>query len=304
MSEKPLSETIGYVDVPKMPTAPPADMRELLMRLIDSSEGKYFVFFFGTPRAGKTVILGSMLQAMEAENAFGTVHVLGRGGYFEDGVALWAKIREFFDKRRFPPRTDGGATIQLHARFQPRDTSADPLEIIFLEMGGEDLRQVASTSGGVRALPMHIDQFLRVPDLRMVFLLTASWAEAKQSDRAMSEFIDYLVDKDPALAEKNRVILLVTKWDTYPDKATVSVESFVKKHMPVTYGKLRDPKNLIGSYSIGTIIGFGKNGEEHPDDIIKSFDYEQGQKLFNRIRETFTGDTFVEKPSIWKRIGF
>jgi hypothetical protein len=302
MTDKSLVDTLE-VSIPAKPPVPPVDARELLVQLIEGSENKNFVFFFGTPRAGKTAILGSMLQSMEAENPFGTVHVLGKDGYFEAGVALWQNIRGFFDSRRFPPRTDAGATIQLHARFQPREPQQKALDIIFLEMGGEDLRVVSATSTGVRALPLHIDQFLLIPGLRMMFLLTASWREAKQSDRAMSEFIDYLIGKNSSLAD-NRIVMLVTKWDTYPEKKTVTAEDYVKKHMPVTYGKLRDPKNLIGSYSIGTIVSLGKNGEESPDDIIQSFDHKEGQKLFNRIRETFTGESFIKPPSFWKKLGF
>ena len=165
-------------------------------------------------------------------------------------------------------------------------------------MGGEDLRKVAATNSGVRDLPIHIDQFLRIPDLRMLFLLTASWKEAKNSDRVISEFLDYLNEKNPELLEK-RVVLLITKWDSYPAAVKTSVEDFVRKQMPATFGKLRNPKNLIGSYSVGKVIPMGADGKESPDDIIHPFDYAQGQKLFNRICETFTGKTFIKKPSFF-----
>lgn len=272
------------------------DARAELVRLLEASEDKNFVFLFGSPAAGKTAVLGSIIQAMQRSEVQGRLFVHGAGdGYFKHGLALWELIRSAFEKKQFPPRTQKGRTIQLHAQYKP-SSGVDALDIVFLEMAGEDLKSVMITDEGGRNLPFHIGQFLKIPQLKIAFLITTPWQDASKDDMMIDDFLSYVNETAPHLIE-NRIILLVTKWDTYPKAGSLSINDFVKQKMPRTYNKIAEKRNIIQPFSVGKILPF--DGGE--GDIIASFDYPASQRLFARIYETFTGVSNEEKkkPS-WK----
>jgi len=278
-------------------SAPPFDARAELLRLLEASEDKHFVFLFGSPAAGKTVVLGSVIQAMQRPEVQGRLFVHGAGdGYFKHGLALWEQLRRAFEKKQFPPRTKAGGTIQLHAQYKPPNNGnkSTPLDLVFLEMAGEDLKKVMITDQGGRNLPFHIGQFLRIPQLKIAFLITTPWQDASKDDAMIDDFLSFVNETAPHLIE-NRIILLVTKWDTYSGGESTSIDDFVKQKMPRTYNKIAEKRNIIQPFSVGKIVPF--DGGE--GDIIATFDYSASQRLFSRIYETFTGIS-SEKKKTWK----
>ena len=280
----------GGEDAPSPAGSVPANAREELLKLIDASEDKHFVFMSGTPASGKTAVLGAMLRAMQRPDAPGRLYIHGSDGFFKDGLALWKRIDIAFGKKEFPPRSSVGSTIQLHAQFVPHG-ARPPLHLIFLEMAGEDV--MIKDSGG-RALPFHVGQFLKIPTLKMSFLFTTSWSEAKKDDAAIDDFLSFLNEKAPHLVD-NRFILLITKWDTKTANPSESIDEFVRRTMPRTYNKLSSQRNVIQPFSIGTVVSFDGAG----GDVISSFDDAGSERLFSRIFETFTGVS-SEPPKVSK----
>lgn len=273
-------------------TDAPADARELLRQLLLAGEDKHFVFLFGSPASGKTAVLGGLLQAMQRPEVPGKLYVHGAGnGYFGEGAALWRRIRDAFGRQAFPPRTDKGKTIQLQAQYVPN--AGEPLNLVFLEMAGEDLREVMITDAGGRALPFHILKFLKIPRLKLSFLVTTAWSDAPRDDETINDFLSFLSEEAPHLIE-NRFILLITKWDSKPQPAG-QVDDFVRANMPRTYNKLAAKRNVIQPFSIGEVVSLKGAG----DDIIASFDYPSSQRLFRRIYETFTGVPSEETKPLW-----
>lgn len=273
------------------------DPRQALAKLIDASSDKHFVFLFGTPASGKTTVLGSIIQSMQRKGVEGKFFVHGSGdGYFANGLALWNSIRENFGEKRFPPRSAIGSTIQLHAEYVPLGTppGKEGLQFIFLEMSGEDLRQVKITQNGTRSLPIHINNFLKVPDLKLSFLITTKWSDAKKDDNAIDDFLSFIQQTAPHL-HANRFLLLVTQWDAKRNKDE-QIDTFVQREMPQTYSKLAAARNVIQPFSVGSVVPYDGEG----GDLIASFDYPAGQRLFARIYETFTGID-SEKPPMPKK---
>lgn len=260
------------------------DSRKQLLDLIKASEDKHFVFLFGSPAAGKTAVLGCILQAMQRPEAPGKLFVHGAGGgYFKAGLALWNRVSDAFSAQRFPSRSTKNETIQLHAQYRVQE-GVKPLNIVFLEMAGEDLKSVNITDQGGRSLPFHIGQFLRIPTLKLSFLITTPWDEADKDDALIDSFLSYVNETAPHLIE-NRFILLVTKWDKNQSGNGEAIDEFVRSKMPRTYNKLAAKRNVIQPFSVGTVIPFdGSDG-----DIIAQFDHAASQRLFARIYETFTG---------------
>ena len=270
--------------VPPLVVAGAADPRKQLLDLLRAADDKHFVFMFGSPAAGKTVVLGSMLRAMQRPEVKGRLFVHGAGdGYFKHGLALWKQIQSAFEQQRFPRRTTKGETIQLHAQYRPPNNEL-PLDLVFLEMSGEDLMSVRVTDAGGRDLPFHIEQFLRVTKLKLAFMIVTSWKDAERDDAMINDFLSYINEKAPHLSE-NRFIILITKWDTKPGDPQEPIFDFISKRMPATANKISARRNLVQPFSVGTIIPY-----DGPDgDIIESFDDAASQRLFARLYETFTG---------------
>jgi len=259
-----------------------SNIREEILKLLDASEDKNFIFLYGAPAAGKTAVLGSVIQAMERPEISGSIFVQGAGnGYFKHGLQLWKQIQDAFQEKRFPGRTVVGSTIQLHVQYKPA-SNATPVDFVFLEMAGEDLKKVVITDQGDRKLPFHIDLFLRL-QIKIAFLIVTSWDCASEDDDIVNEFLSYIHETAPGLIE-NRIILLVSKWDSMKNSSSASIDEFIRSKMPKTYDKIANKRNIIQSYSIGKVIEL-PNGK---GDMIAWFDYRAGRSLFSSIYETFT----------------
>lgn len=276
--------------------------RDDFRKLLDSSDDKHFVFFYGSPAAGKTAVLGSMLYAMQQPGARGKLFVHGAGdNFFSKGLILWKGILTAFQNERFPIRSSTGSTIQLLVKYKPderlnHDDTDEGIDIVFLEMSGEDLTQGMKLDKGDRSLPSHIDIFLQIPKVKLVFIVTAAWDEARESDAEVNEFITFLNEKYGNLIE-SRFLLLITKWDTKKKKKDENILSFVQREMPSTFTKLKNSRNVIQKFSVGNVIILSPDGKPSDDDIIRPFDIATGQRLFDRIYETFTGISHTEPPS-------
>ena len=287
--------------VPVVPSSEELSERQKYLLLLEACKGKHFVFLFGSPAAGKTAVVGSLIQAMQRPEVLGKLYVHGAGdGYFASGLQLWSQIRHAFDNRRFPSRTKAGTTIQIHTQY--RSPSNTTLDLVFLEMAGEDLKEVQINDSGHRRLPFHIEQFLKIRQLEIAFLIITSWKDAAKDDVAIDDFLTFINQTAPHLTQK-RVLLIITKWDTRPQNTgdSASVSKFVKETMPRTFNKISGARNVIQPFSVGEVVPF--EGDE--GDIIDTFDYGAHQRLFARIYETFTGvsvappDPSNKKPS-WK----
>jgi hypothetical protein len=270
--------------------------REAVIKLIEASYDKHFVFMFGSPASGKTAVLGSLIQAMQRPEAKGTLFVHGttEDNYFKDGLALWNHIREAFEERRFPKRTLHGRTIQVLLQYRP-PYELPTLNLVFLEMAGEDLREVRITGQGDRDLPFHVGQFLRIPKLKLVFLLVTPWSDAAKDDATVDDFLSYVNSVASHLTE-NRFILLITKWDTKTGATPSDIDTFLRQAMPKTYNKLAHKRNVIQPFSIGTVV---QMPPEAGGDIISSFDYKASQRLFARLYERCTG---LSLRSFWEKV--
>jgi hypothetical protein len=292
----------GVQNTTASPEITPAQARQILIDLVEASGDKHFVFLFGSPASGKTAALAAMLHAMHQPDAPGKLYIHGVGeGFFAEGLALWSRIQKAFSQRRFPPRSATGTTIQLHAEFRSHAANGNTMDLVFLEIAGDDLQQVVISAQGNRSLPFHIGQFLRIPTLKIAFIITTSWEDASKDDPIIDSFISHINEQSPHLID-NRFILLVTKWDTRRGNKKEEIDTFVRRTMPQTYNKLSSRHNIIQPFSVGTIIPFAEDGKSHPDDIIDQFDHAASQRLFERIFQTFTGHTLTAKPSLWDRL--
>jgi len=280
------------------PVTEASSPREKMLALLEALKDKQVVFMFGSPKSGKTAVLGSMVQAMQRPDVNGRFFLHGAAdSYFKGGLIWWEEVRSAFKDKKFPRRTLTGGTIQIHAEFQPPD-SIKPLNFVFLEMSGEDLETVEISDKGGYSFKFHIDQFLRITTLKMAFIIVTSWQDAKKDDAMISDFLNYINEKAQHL-KGNRFIVLITKWDTKPGDPNESALDFIKRNMPATANKIAAAHNVVQPFSVGTVIHLPV---ADGGDIIQEFDYPAGQRLFARLYETFTGMPVEPKKSWLNRL--
>lgn len=279
MPEYPESISSDQVDEDKR-------RRQVLMDFLDTAKDKNFVFFYGAAGSGKSTVLGSMLYSMKQSEEKWKLYVRGTGDYFfQQGLMLFKHILDAFGNGHFLSRTKGGSTTQLLVSYHP-DSINDALDMIFLEMSGEDLWDIRISPYGYHVLPFHIDIILNIPNIKIIFVLTSSWREARNDDSEMSKFINMLYEKNSSLI-KNRLFFLITKWDEKKKENDEDIFYFVKREMPLTFSRLNFEKTSIQPFSAGNVITVSPDGTPHPEDIIIP-DIAAGQRLFEKIYETFT----------------
>ena len=239
--------------------------------------GTNFIFLFGKQGVGKTAILASLLYYLNTECHYGNLEKRGD----PDGQRVLETIRQPIALHRFPARTTLGDVWALECLFMPSGNRRhlSKLPLTFLEMDGQSLSSVSVMGSG--RLPPDIDIYFKAGNLSLTFLMVTSHHEAQQDDHLMVEFLDYISQKSPRFRDA-RVLLLITKWDTYPGLENVG--DFLKRKMPSTYRRLAKATNAYGVFSLG-LVDENAGG----DPYIHEYDSRPARNVFEWIYRTLTG---------------
>lgn len=283
-----IGEGLGEDQVPQEPAI--ADTAPTEAEQIQYLEGREtnYLFLYGPGQVGKTAITSAMIHYLSTECEYGNLVAIDSGD--GRGRLLLQHIREAINDRRFPARTELGSLTEVEIRFEPLRKSLPHLWLTFLDMSGEDLKNVEVTRTSDRQLPSNIDVFFKANDLSMIFVLVTSWEEAQKNDDLMVTFLDYIIGKDNRF-RNSRVMLLISQWDTFVGE--IEIEEFISKHMKLTYARLRDNSHAIRQFSIGRVIE--ADGIPH----IQEFNGEHSENVFLWTYKSFTGRSLV---SWWERL--
>lgn len=254
-----------------------------------------FVFLFGAPQRGKTVVSSSLINFMGSVGSEGKVSAFGLKKGVDEGNALLRRIQRQFALGVFPDRTSlaaDGQPLYLNVAFVPVDPKSRKLRLTFLEMPGDELQKVDSPDGGRGALPSSIDVFFNTEKVSLSFILVTDTSRAADDDLLMTAFMDYIAEKNSDF-ENARFLLLVAKWDEYDGDQ--SVDEFVRTNMPKTYGKLFSPRNSIAQFTIGTVR------QADGKAFISEFDPIPAKQVLNWLYSNIEGRPLYKK-SLWRRI--
>jgi hypothetical protein len=239
------------------------------------SKNTNFIFLFGKPAAGKTAITASLIHYLATECEQGNVERVGN----LEGRKLGERIRYLIAHNRFPDRTNVGSLTQVDCCFVPTKKNLNELWFTFLEMSGEDLKQVDVHNHDGK-LPDNIDVFFKVDGLSLTFILVTSHGESRNDDSLMVNFIDYLIDKSP-IYRNSRVLLLISKWDEIT--GSIDVEDFIRVNMPQTFKKINKSSNAFRHFTLGRV------DEIDGQVYIRNYDSESPERVFEWIYRTLTG---------------
>lgn len=250
-----------------------------------------YIFLFGPPGSGKTAITSTLAYHMGTDEE-GELRVRD-----EANISGKALLQDIFKRVRtgtFLERTNVGSVYEIDLVYTPLRKRRE-MNFTFLEMSGENLTEIeikpnATTSA--EFMPQ-IDVYLGAPKLDILFFLVVDYKEAAKWDGLMVAFLDYIAQR----RENHRVpkaLLLISKWDEYSGryKKDNEITSFVREHMPMTYGRLNAVNGVIDFYTVG---------EVQKDEIV-SFGPVRAPGVKRWMYHAITGQRLPGDTSWWERL--
>lgn len=254
-----------------------------------------FVFFFGNPQSGKSVILSSILYHLSSQA--GVLRpIIGTPNLHEVQTILY----DFYENIRqgfLPERTTVGKVLEIDLVFEPNNKSkkVPPINLTFLETSGEDLRAIRR--GG--NFQSHISKYLS-SNVPLTFIVVTSYDTADQDDTLINEFLDELERKEKNLRPVN-IILVISKWDLSGRMDVDSPEeldNFIVNNLRRTSQRFDANELSKTFYTIGNVES--RDGKQK----ITLLNLDTAAVLSNWLYESITGYPLNYEGTFWERIKF
>ena len=254
-----------------------------------------FVFFFGNPQSGKSVILASILYHLSSQ-----VGVLRPIIGSPNSQEVQTLLHDFYENIRqgiLPERTTVGKVLEIDLVFEPNNKSkkVPPINLTFLEASGEDLRAIRR--GG--NFQSHISKYLS-SDVPLTFIIVTSYDTADQDDTLINEFLDELERKQKNLRPIN-IILVISKWDLSGRMDVESPEelnNFIANNLRRTSQRFDANELSKTFYTIGNIES--SDGRQR----ISLLNLDTAGVLSNWLYESITDYPLDYEGTFWERIKF
>jgi len=256
-----------------------------------------FVFLFGAPMSGKSVVTSSIIKFLSSTSSCGhvTPFTLSRGSAFDNGSKEFRRRLRANAERQLPSRTTltpEGEPLYISYRFSPEKALAAPeLQVTFLDVPG-DILDAGRQSTEYGALTVTINALLKVDGLKLAFILASTPSTAREDDEFVSSFIGYVSGINQGF-ERSKFLLLVTKWDTY--SGGLEPTEFVAETMPLTSARLRAARSTIAAFSVGDVVTL----DGRP--AIARFEPMYAKAVVDWLYVTFTGDSLYNR-SWWRKL--
>ncbi|PWJ57311.1 hypothetical protein CLV98_10717 [Dyadobacter jejuensis] len=254
-----------------------------------------FVFFFGNPQSGKSVILSSLLYYLSSQ--VGVLRpIIGSPNSQEVQTLLY----DFYENIRqgyLPERTTVGKVLEIDLVFEPNNKSKKvPLvNLTFLEASGEDLRAI-KRGGNFQS---HISKYLS-SNVPLTFIIVTSYDTADQDDTLINEFLDELERKGKNLQPVS-IILVISKWDLsgrMDVESPEELDNFVANNLRRTSQRFDANELSKTFYTIGNVES--QDGKQK----ITLLNLDTAGVLSNWLYESITGYPLDYEGTFWERIKF
>ncbi|MBS9768688.1 MAG: hypothetical protein KGV44_14290 [Flavobacteriaceae bacterium] len=254
-----------------------------------------FIFSFGTASSGKSVILSSMLYAMQIE--YGVLSPkIGTPNSKEAEVLL----ADFFDNMAqgvLPERTDRDKVTRMDLVFKPNNKSkkVTPADFTFLEASGENWNEIRR--GG--ALHSSIDTYLSA-DVSLTFMLVTGYNSAHKEDSILKEFL-FLLEKKRHHLKNTNIILIVSKWDKSGSENVLSeeeLENFIKERLPMTNNFLETYGLDKTYYTIGELY----LDEQENKEKVRYLNLDSAKRLSKWLYKSVKGYDLEYEGTFWEQL--
>jgi len=258
--------------------------------------GSNFVFFFGKPSIGKSVILASMMYYMNA--MVGTLRPRRETPNTKEAEVLFFDMLDDIRRGRLPRRSTQMQVTQLNFVFEPNNTSKKvvPINLTFLEISGEDLQKVRRAGSFDR----RIDEYLNA-DIPINFILVTDYENMDEDDSLMISFLNEIEKKSRRFKMIN-AILLISKWDksgdiTVPDEDYLN--DFIAEHMPMTNTQIDNHQLFKSYYTIGKI---SDKKDDEGNELIEQLNLSTAKMLTEWLYKGITKVDLNYEGTFWERL--
>lgn len=268
----------------------------------------------GFPAAGKSMLLSSLLwYSQKGEPPF-SQDILDYEYFKEGSIALRNMVDRFSADGDLYQTTAKGTLDLIGIDITPFKESIPPIRLAFLDLAGEDVKNIDTLSGG--AFTAKIDAVLnglQINQSPVIFVLITPFSPKKLSsdsrvsdseghmreDALLHSFLNYLEQHQPNLIASSKIFIIVSQWDMNTN-SNLSVEDYIRINRQSVHNYIQNKDVVYGQYSIGRILNQQeKNGET--TQRIASRDTFHPYKLWKEIYVQITGKDLDKKPW-WKRI--
>lgn len=245
-----------------------------------------YLFIFGPPAAGKTVIIGSILKYLKSYRStkFGdTLRNINDKNIIHEseGNKLWRELTEANINNEFPSGTtnieaskvfhNNPAPRHLNLHFSP-DSSHPDFSFCIMDMAGEDLSKVDYESNA--PLPSSIRTYIEdVPKQNMCFIYVLDpLCESLKKSEQTTLFEAFIENLDTNGHTSTPLLIIVSKWDTLKLEYS-DIKNFLEIEYEDIYGYSHQANRdiTILEYSIGEVR----------DNKPVRFDHTYPERLFN-----------------------
>jgi hypothetical protein len=254
-----------------------------------------FIFFFGNPQSGKSVILSSLLYQLSTE--YGVLSPRNDAPNSKEVKTLLYDFYENMQKGILPERSSVGKVLEIDLLFTPNNKSkkVPPINITFLEASGEDLAEIKR--GG--KFNSTISKYLSA-GIPLTFILVTSYETAHLDDALLNEFLDEVQQKLKNIQNIN-IILVISKWDLSGSLEIDSpdvLDDFIQKHLRRLNQRIDSLEMDKSYFTVGSIEK--NNGNQRITLLVPK----SASILSNWLYEGITGYPLNYEGTFWERIKF
>jgi hypothetical protein len=261
--------------------------------IMDSKNNNY-VFFFGRPSSGKSVILASMLYCMNV--LMGVTRPRRDVPNSKEAEILLFDFLDQLRKGKFPYRTATNTITRIDISFEPNNKSKKiiPIDLTFLEMSGEFYQKIRNGS----AFDKSVEQYL-FSDIPISIIMVTDYDNAMDDDLLMYSFLSQL-EKNGKSIRRINAILVISKWDKSGTKNNPDADElnyFIKRQMPMMNSHFDTYSLYKTFYTVGR-VSLDKNGQE----ILECLDLCSAKTLTEWLYSSITGIDLNYQGGFWEQI--
>jgi len=264
------------------------------------AKGTNYVFLFGPPSSGKSYVTTSLIYYMQT-CGLGRIH-FPESNEQQAQLLLEENYKRFHNGELIDRTSVADPPYEIDIVFEPNDKRMRSMKLTFLEMAGENLKKVRIEKGnpGSGKLPDDINIYLQCPDINIIFFLVADHMNANKDSVLIDRFLNYVYARNIRFGLSNN-LLIITKWDTYPNRGQQKVVDFAKIEMRqvMSYLKRYKIRNSVTSYSVGDIKRKEIEGKKYEE--IQTVDTDSASIVTQWLYETITGQSLLPEPTPWER---
>ncbi len=254
-----------------------------------------FICSVGTGGSGKSVILASLLYAIQTE--YGVLNPKIGAPHTQETMLLLNKFYKGMSTGQLPERTILDKVSRLDFVFKPNNKSekVPAIDLTFLETAGDNWNEVLKNG----VLHSSIENFITA-DIPITFMLITGCNDAHKDDVLFSQVLFYLTKRRYNLKNTN-VILIISKWDKMGTENVESEEvldNFVIERLPMTHNYLETYGLTKTYYTVGELQPDRSTGGEK----IQRLNLDSARRLAKWIYKSIVGYDLEYQGTLWEQI--